>query len=436
MTSAVSRQFVLPDLGEGVSEGQVLRLLVAEGDRVEEDQLLMEVETDKAAVEIPSPFSGVVTQWHVSEQQRVNVGDAMVTFAVDGDEGATGDGADPAPAPPEAHAARAPRPSADAPAPLAAANAPAPAPGSRTPASPAVRKLARTLGVDLATVAASGPGGRVLRADVERAASPCGAGVSPARERPVTSGAGGTPAPQEGVDDRDANGPIRRVPLTRTRRAIAEVMARSASVIPHVTDCDDADVTELDRLRRGYNETAADDERLSLLPFVIRALCRALHAFPIFNASFDEERGEVVHKRYFNIAVGVQTERGLAAPVLHHADRMTIPEIAAGLRHLARHARDGRVTLDETRGATYTVSNAGAMGGSRYSTPIITHPQVAVLAIGRSRLQPWVVEGEVRPRLIMPLSHSMDHRVIDGAVEIAFMKQLIGDLEQPGRLLI
>ena len=398
----MARQFTLPDLGEGISEGQVLRLLVAEGDRVEEDQLLMEVETDKAAVEIPSPHAGTIARWHVSERQTVNVGDVMVTF---GDAGSTPS-----------------RPNSN--------------PQARTPASPAVRAFARARGVDIDAIAGSGPGGRVIRADVERATS-LGPGPDPG---PASAhGSSGCLVEPSGTEGTDAHGPVRREPLSKTRRAIATSMSRAAATIPHVTDSDDADVTDLDRLRRGYNESVpADDKtgRIGLLPFVIRAVVRALQANPIVNASYDDERQEVVYKRYFNIAVGVQTERGLVAPVLAGVDRMSVPEIDSALREMIDRARKGSVTLESMRGATYTISNAGALGGSRYSTPIITPPQVAVLAVGRSRLQPWVVDGRVVPRLIMPLSHSMDHRVIDGALEIAFMKHLIGDLENPGRLLL
>ncbi len=430
----MARQFTLPDLGEGVSEGQVLRLLVAEGDRVEEDQLLMEVETDKAAVEIPSPHTGTIARWHVSERQTVNVGDVLVTF---GDVGSA-TGTDPARprSPSHADGAGTTRPAAPVP-------SPAPArPGSRTrtPASPAVRTLARTRGVDIDAIAGSGPGGRVTRADVEQAASPDRGPVPGPAPAPVSAqGTAGRLVEPSGAEGTDAHGPVRREPLSKMRRAIATTMSKAAATIPHVTDSDDADVTDLDRLRRGYNESVpADDKtgRIGLLPFVIRAVVRALQANPIVNASYDEERQEIVYKRYFNIAVGVQTDRGLVAPVLAGVDRMSVPEIDSALREMIDRARKGSVTLESMRGATYTISNAGALGGSRYSTPIITPPQVAVLAVGRSRLQPWVVDGRVVPRLIMPLSHSMDHRVIDGALEIAFMKHLIGDLENPGRLLL
>ncbi len=249
----MSREFRLPDLGEGVTEGQIVRVLVAEGDRITEDQPLMEVETDKASVEIPSPFSGVVEKVHVTAQQVVNVGDVMVTFSGSGDQARGIE---------VKHGTRAQSGTHGWP----AGGGQAVAPSHRTPASPAVRKLARELGVDLDAVAGSGPGGRVSREDVERAAS--GAAPSPRA------------APREPAVA-ETWGPVTREPLTRARKAIAEAMVRSATTIPHATDTDDADVTDLDALRRGRT--------LSILPFVIRATALSLAEHPIFNASYDAE---------------------------------------------------------------------------------------------------------------------------------------------------
>ncbi|MCP3905217.1 MAG: 2-oxo acid dehydrogenase subunit E2 [Planctomycetes bacterium] len=431
----MKREFKLPDLGEGVQEGQVLRLLVAAGEHVDEDQLIMEVETDKAAVEIPSPYTGVITEWHVNEQQVVNVGDLMVTYADDPDAPA----AKVAPRRAAASGDGRARPAATAVATAPASDGSAPA-GPRRPASPAVRKLARQLGVDLQQVTGSGPGGRVVRADVEGFASgaataPVSAPVSASVSTPVSAPVSAS-APLAGRPDTDAHGPVVRETITQTRKAIAGIMARAWATIPHVTDSNDADVTDLDRLRHGYNESMPPERRLGMLAFVIRAVARGLQAHPIVNASLDESTGEIVYKRYFNIAIGVQTERGLVAPVLHGADTLTIPEINTRLGEMVERARRGTFSLEDAQGATYTISNAGAMGPTRYSTPIITPPQVAVLAVGRSRLQPWIVDGRPETRLVMPLSHSMDHRVIDGANEMAFMAQLIGDLENPGRLML
>ena len=233
----------------------------------------------------------------------------------------------------------------------------------------------------------------------------------------------------------DQWGPTRREPLTRARRAIAEVMVRSSSTIPHVTDTDDADITDLDRLRRDYRSPDKAERKLTMLPFAIRATAMALQQFPIFNAAFDDQAKEIVYHEYISIAVGVHTERGLIAPVLRNVDQLTIPQITDELAVLAEKARNATFAVNDTRGGTFTISNAGAMGGSRYSTPIINYPQSAILALGRSRLQPSVVEQKIVPRQILPLSLSFDHRIIDGAQSIAFMQQIIRLLQGPAQLL-
>lgn len=447
----MTREFRLPDLGEGVHEGQIVRLLVAEGDAVREDQPLMEVETDKAAVEIPSPFTGTVSRWHVKEGQLVNVGDVMVSVT-------TGDDSKVAATPELKQHAATKNAGAALNAPPATATATR-APLGRAPASPAVRKLARQLNVDLDRVCGSGPGGRISRADVEQTAGsivpkakstppmprPSARSAESVPEKAIAARVHHAPLPEStvvepaGTDDTDQYGPIRRAPITQARKTIAAVMSQSWSTIPHATDFDDADVTELDRLRRGYAAPDGSDRKLTMLAFVIRAVIRGLQRFPEFNACIDTERGEVIYKRYINIAIGVHSERGLVPMVLRDADRMTIPQISDELAIISEKARTASFAVNDTRGGTYTISNAGAMGGSRYSTPIITPPQVAVLALGRSRWMPWVMEGDQRaiaPRLILPLSHSIDHRLLDGGQEVQFMRHVIADLQNPARLLL
>jgi len=311
----------------------------------------------------------------------------------------------------------------------------------RRPASPAVRKLARTLGVDIEVIAGTGPGGRVRMEDVQNAAGTAhtrsvdaAPGQSPSIEAPHSPPRVAGPA----APGRVPPPPLAesREPLSLLRLRVAEVMTESVRTIPHVTDCNDADVTDLDRLRRGWNGTCAEPDRLGMLPFVLSAVARALREHTIFNASLDDAKQEVIHHGHVSIAVGMQTPRGLVAPVVRSADRLSILEIHRELARLTEKCRAGRFETADALGATYTISNAGAIGPTRYSTPIITPPQVAVLAVGRSRQMPWVVDGAVVPRLIMPLSHSMDHRVIDGAVEIAFIASVIGLLENPASLLI
>lgn len=434
------KDFKLPDLGEGVHEGQIVRLMVKAGEKVREDQPLMEVETDKASVEIPSPFSGTISKWHVEEGQLVHVGDVMVTV---------GDGTAQSPSPAVAEAGRAPASSSRA---KGSANAGASngglavaAPAARrAPASPAVRKLARKHQLDIETIQGSGPNGRITRADVERAAQRAAAPAAPQRV-PASRAAAPTHAPRPvptqsveppGEDGQDNWGSIRLQKNSRARRTIAANMAQSWSTIPHVTDSDDADVTELDRLRRGYPAPENGDRKVTMLAFIVRAVARALTMHPAFNAVFDAENDQIIYRRYVNIAVAVHTQRGLITPVIRDTDQLTVLEIADALGELADKARSTSFTVNDTRGGTYTISNPGALGGSRYSTPIIPPGQCAVLALGRTRQLPWVVDGSVQPRLILPLSHSFDHRIADGGDEIAFMQQVIGSLENPARLLL
>lgn len=439
-----TKEFILPDLGEGVHEGQIVRLMVKAGERVREDQPLMEVETDKASVEIPSPFSGTIAKWHVKEGQAVKVGEVMVTIA-DGpaDTAAEARGADERSRPPAMSA------SSSSSVRNVAGNggvAVASPPARRAPASPAVRKLARQLRLDIETIRGSGPGGRITRADVERAAAAPSASQAPTappprlpsspQSAPPRSAPFAAPAEAPGEADHDNWGPVRRQKNSMARRTIAANMVQSWSTIPHVTDSDDADVTDLDRLRRGYPSAENGQRKITMLAFVIRAVARALTLHPEFNAVFDAEHDQIIYRRYINIAVGVHTERGLITPVIRNTDQLGIMEIADALNDLAAKAREAKFTVNDTRGGTYTISNPGALGGSRYSTPIIPPGQCAVLALGRTRLMPWVVDGVLQPRLILPLSHSFDHRIADGGHEVAFMQQVIGSLENPARLLL
>lgn len=439
-----TKEFILPDLGEGVHEGQIVRLMVRAGEAVREDQPLMEVETDKASVEIPSPFSGTIAKWHVKEGQAVKVGEVMVTIA-DGPAGTAAEALDaeerPRPAAMSASSSSSERHMAGN-----GGVAVAAPPARRAPASPAVRKLARQHRLDIETIRGSGPGGRITRADVERAAAAPSASQSPTAPAPRLPSSPqsapprpaplATPTEPPGEADHDNWGPIRRQKNTMARKTIAANMAQSWSSIPHVTDSDDADVTDLDRLRRGYPAPENGQRKITMLAFVIRAVARALTMHPEFNAHFDPQRDEIIYRRYINIAVGVHTERGLITPVIRNADQLGVIEIADALNDLAAKAREAKFTVNDTRGGTYTISNPGALGGSRYSTPIIPPGQCAVLALGRTRLRPWVVDGALQPRLILPLSHSFDHRIADGGHEVAFMQQVIGSLENPARLLL
>jgi len=399
--------FRLPDLGEGVHEGQILAVHVVQGQTIAEDDLLLEVETDKAAVEIPSPCSGTIVTVHVKEKQLVHVGDVLVTFDTQVQSTSKVD---------------APKPS-----------------GSRAVrSSPTVRKLARSLDVDITTVDGTGAGGRVTQKDVENAAA------QPVVEKTKQM----TPVqliPQqsltieteiEGTQEQTEYGIVIRQPMSQARKAISKAMTLAWETIPHVTDCNDADITEIDTLRRNFKDPDQPNLRLTLLPFILKAVCRALKKYPLLNAAIDPTTGDVLYRQYINIGIGVQSERGLIAPVVRNIDMMSIGEISEQLDQITANARSASFAIADTRGATYSVSNAGAVGQTRYSTPIIQNGTVACLAVGRARLMPWVVDDAIVPRLILPLSHSIDHRLIDGGLEIPFIEHLINDLEHPMRFVV
>jgi pyruvate dehydrogenase E2 component (dihydrolipoamide acetyltransferase) len=239
-----------------------------------------------------------------------------------------------------------------------------------------------------------------------------------------------------GVEDEDAFGKTRREKMSRVRRTIAANMSRSKSLIPHLTNFDDADITELDEIRR---ESAADYQgvsiKLTMMPFVMKAVAHALKLHPMLNASLDDETEEVVYKEYVNLGIAADTPKGLVVPVVRNVDHMSIPQVAHAMGRLAEQARSNQFTLEDLRGGTFTISNLGAVGGT-YSTPIINHPEVAILLLGRSRKLPVVVKDELKIRLMMPLSLSYDHRVVDGATAARFLNEVIALLNTPGRLLL
>ncbi|NCX99275.1 MAG: pyruvate dehydrogenase, partial [Planctomycetia bacterium] len=292
------------------------------------------------------------------------------------------------------------------------------------PAGPAVRRLARELGVDLGRVRGSGPGGRIVREDVIAAVRQASSGASAARPRSAT----GT--------ESDDWGPIRREQMSRMRKTIAANMVRSVSTIPHLTNFDDADVTELERLRKeSAAEYAKSNLKLTALAFVIKAVSLSLRQHPSINATIDPEKGEIVYKEYVNIGLAVDTPRGLVVPVLRDCDELSIPQIAQAIADTAEKAKNAQYGVEDLRGGTFTISNLGAVGGA-YSTPIINWPEVAILLLGRSRSMPVVHQDRIEPRLMMPLSLSYDHRLVDGAMAARFLNEVIGYLESPGRLLL
>ena len=426
----MSRQFTLPDLGEGLTEAEIIAVLVREGDVIKEDVPLLEVETDKAQVEIPSPIGGRVEKVHVQPGQTVKVGAVLVTFSDDGPATRSA---------PSAAAATAPR---GAPArPAAPTPPPAPAAGP-VAATPATRRVARELGVDLKTVRGSGPGGRVLDTDVRAAASGPRAApaTTPPQAKPAAPAGPAKPLASVGLEAPplprfEQWGPVERAPLSHLRRTIAERMMLSATLIPHVTHFDRADITDLDAfISRNLEGARAKGVTLTLTGFILKAAALALRGHPQFNASLDPGAGELILKRYYHLGMAVATDRGLIVPVLRDIDQKPVLEIARELAALAQRVREGKATLEDLRGGTFTITNIGALGGTA-AIPIINYPEVAILAVARARLEPVVRQGQIVPRLLLPLTLTFDHRVADGADGARFATEIVSRLEAPERLL-
>ena len=469
----------LPELGDGIESGDVLEIFVSVGDVIDEGQDIIEMETDKASVPVPSSVGGKITKINVSEGETVPIGGVLIEV-----EAAAGSAtpepaaptpqsqaaeAEPAAVAPEPAPAAEPTPQSVAPTPPAPAAEPTPQSVAPTPpppaavtpqpvasapavsapvisatsagvipAGPAIRRFAREVGVDLSSVAGTGDGGRITREDVLSVVR----SASQARTAPRPSQAASAPpatAPSSlpGTVDVDDHGPIRVERMSKIRKTIARQMHASWSSVARVTNFDDADITDLERLRQSSKEDyAAQGLKLTTMPFLIKAVATALRHNPTINAVIDTDNEQVVYKDYVNIGVAVDTDRGLVVPVMENTDRMGVPEITRSLAEMAGKVRGGNFAVSDLRGGTFTISNLGAIGG-QYSTPIVNVPEVAVLLVGRSRKLPIVMpDDSIQPRLMMPLSLSYDHRLVDGATAARFLNDVIGFLQAPSRLLL
>lgn len=386
-------EFKLPDLGEGITEGEIVKWRVKPGDAVEEHQVVVEVETDKAIVEVPSPRKGKVASLARDEGDIVKVGEVLLTIEVEGA--------------PEAAEER-PRVSLSVVGTMPEKE--------EVMAAPKARVLAKKLGVDLARLQGTGPGGIVTEEDVKSAAGP----VEAAR-----------PAVKE-----DKYGVVERVPIKGVRRAIAKNLLTSLRTYAFVTGMDEADVTDLWDLRVRERRVARErGVHLTFIPFFMKAVYHALIQHPSFNASVDEEKEEILVKKYYNIGVAVMTPDGLMVPVVKGVDKKTILELAEELQGLSLKARERKITLEELKGSTFTITNYGSFGGL-YATPIINYPDIAILGTGKIVEKPWVKDGAIQIRKILPLSLTFDHRVVDGAEAAIFLSKLVKYLEDPARIFI
>jgi len=397
----------LPDIGEGVAEGEILKWMAKVGDQIREDQPLVEVMTDKVNVQIPAPRTGKVVQILAKEGDVAKVGQTIMII----DDGSGDGGASP-------EATSAPKPSQAAVAPQ-----PQQAPSSQVLATPATRRLARELGVDISQVKGSGSQGRVTDEDVKRFASGSRSGPS-------------TVTVQAPLTTAHAAGPREElVPLRGVRKTISERMLKSLQTTAQVTHVDEADMTELVLLREAFKGSAEKrGVHLTFMPFIIKALVPALKEFPYVNSSLDDQSGNIVLKKYYNIGIATDTEQGLMVPVVRDVDKKDIFELAGEIEVLADKARKGQLTLDEVRGGTFTITNVGAIGGL-FATPIVNAPEVAILGLHKIAKRPVVRDGRVEIRDTTYFSLSFDHRVVDGAYAARFASRLIETVQDTKKLL-
>jgi pyruvate dehydrogenase E2 component (dihydrolipoamide acetyltransferase) len=441
--------FLLPDLGEGLAEAELIRWTVKPGDAVKESQTIAEMQTDKALVEVPSPWAGTISELCGKEGDIIKVGAVLVRYSVGKAAAAPVAAAAPAAACMSSQVAAAVNGAeqdqgtvvgtmagtlsvSDRFARRQAEHLAAPAAPVRQGkplATPAVRGIARKLGVDLARVQGTGRGGRVTASDVESHANGRGGARGGSMSPGFAPKAMPVPANLPPVDK---DGVSQRIPFRGVRRKIAEALSRSVQTAVHFTAMDEADVTELDRRRREYSKVVG--EKLSMLPFIMTAVTKALRKHPSLNANVDDANSEILIKGVINLGIAVDTDAGLMVPVLRDADRKSIVQLAGDVRNLAARCKDRSISREESLGGTFTISNVGSYGGM-FATPIINYPEVAILAAGRTREKVLAKDGKIYAGLSLPLSISADHRVVDGAEAVRFLNEVIRLLESPELLV-
>jgi len=444
-------EFKLPELGENISQGDLVRLMIAPGSKVSEGQPVMELETDKAVVEVPSSISGVVKEVKVKEGEKIKVG--QLIFTLEGGTAAQPEPSRPRTAPVEhvsgQHGARLAfqaairaegkteeqalppdQPREQVPAfsmPVQLGKVAGTEHRQPIPAAPHVRRLAREIGVDIYEVKGTGPGGRISEDDVKSFAKAMLSAAVSAVQAPPRAGHFAAPK----LPDFGKWGKIERVSIRGVRRKTAEHLAEAWNTIPHVTQHDRADITELEQLRARFAPKAEEaGGKMTVTAIALKVCAAALKVFPQFNASIDMEHEEIVYKQYIHIGVAADTDRGLLVPVIRDVDKKNIVELAVELSQLSKKAREKKLTPGEMEGGTFTITNLGGIGGVGF-TPIVNHPEVAILGLSRSRTEPEWINGKFEPRLILPLSLSYDHRLIDGADAARFLRWIAEAFEQP-----
>ncbi|HWP92756.1 MAG TPA: 2-oxo acid dehydrogenase subunit E2 [Thermodesulfobacteriota bacterium] len=492
-------EFKLPELGEDIQTGDLLKILVSVGDRVTQDQPIMEIETEKALIEVPAPVGGVVKGIHVSEGEQVKIGQLLITIDEDAEAAEKEEKAETKPKeevkeekkekkkeekkkepkvevkeerekekvsaeekaeeePEEVREAEEKKEPVEKtvsaereqgevveftrPTKTAAKAKPS---SQQAPASPSVRRLAREIGVDINEVPGSGPGGRISEEDVKNYARQVLASGAPDTRPPGRQVKEDTSATHmismvesiviPRLPDFAEWGEIERKPMTNVRRKTAEHVSYGW-VSPHVTQHDKADITNLEELRKEYGKKAEEaGGKLTVTAIILKVTASALKVFPEFNTSVDMAGGEIIYKKYYHIGIAVDTDRGLLVPVIRDVDKKNIIELSVELNEISEKARNKKLTIEEMRGGTFTISNLGGIGGT-YFTPIINFPEVAILGVSRSSVEPVFIDGQFEPRLMLPLSLSYDHRVIDGADAARFLRWVAEALEQPFKLIL
>jgi pyruvate dehydrogenase E2 component (dihydrolipoamide acetyltransferase) len=423
--------FHLPDLGENIPSADVVNVLVKVGDVIEADQAILEIETDKATIEVPTTIAGKVVEVFVRAGSKAKVGDVVIkieTGSVAVEESKPSEvKKEEVTESPKAEAKKETTPTGERTSMQAAEldNQPPILKGA-APAAPSVRRIAREIGVDINKVPGTGPNGRISMDDVK-------AFSKKLHESYSQGGGAGLIIKSESLPDFTKFGAISKVEMTNIRKKTADHLSYAWATIPHVTQFDKADITLLEKTRKELNKNA--EVKLTVTAILIKIIVEALKKFPQFNSSIDMEKKEIIYKSYFNIGVAVDTEFGLIVPVIKNSDKKSLTEISVDMNALAEKARNKKIGLDDLQGGSFTISNLGGIGGT-YFTPIVNSPEVAILGVSRGSLEPvWNGYGVFEPRLMLPLSLSYDHRIIDGADAIRFLRFVVEALEQPLKLL-
>ncbi|QDP40043.1 dihydrolipoamide acetyltransferase family protein [Radiobacillus deserti] len=422
-------EFKLPDIGEGIHEGEIVKWFVKVGEEIKEDDVLCEVQNDKAVVEIPSPVEGTVKEIHFEEGSVATVGETIISIDAEGYENAGGNDESPSETKEETKApAEEPKKEETV---LNETEA-AEDDGEIVIAMPSVRKYAREKDVNIKRVQGSGKNGRILKEDIDAFLN----GDAPAPTAAKDEAGQATEAPAAAATVPAGQYPETREKMSGIRKAIAKAMVNSKSKAPHVTLHDEIDVTELVAHRKKFKEVAAQKEiKLTYLPYVVKALVSALREYPILNASIDDDTDEIVYKHYFNIGIAADTDKGLLVPVVKNADSKSIFSISQEINELAVKARDGKLSPDEMKGASSTISNIGSAGG-QWFTPVINYPEACILGIGRIAEKPVVRDGEIVVAPVLALSLSFDHRIVDGATAQMAMNQIKRLLNDPQLIMM